>query len=322
MSLHIDRAVFRPEAISPETAAFNAQVEAQLATITPSWQRVPQEVRDERESGKGMFGPVVTVPEAQDRVLSTPAGDVPVRIIVPDRVEGVFMHIHGGGWVLGRAHHGDVRLLALARRHNLVTVSVDYRLAPEHPYPAGPDDCEGVAQWLVTNAQREWGTDRLVIGGESAGGHLAAVTLLRMRDRHGYTGFRAANLVYGVFDLRLTPSAANWGSRELILSTPVMRWFVNHFVPDASKLTDPDVSPLFADLTGMPPALFTVGTMDPLLDDTLFMASRWAQFGNDCELAVYPGGLHGLNAFPTPLGKEASERMDTWLERTLGAVPA
>ncbi|MGH2611194.1 MAG: alpha/beta hydrolase, partial [Tepidiformaceae bacterium] len=243
MSLNIDPALFRPEAISPEAAAFNAQVEAQLATVTPSWRRQPQEVRDERESGKGMFGPVVTVPEAQDRIVSTPTGDVPVRIILPgkDRVEGVFLHIHGGGWVLGRPHHSDVRLLAFARRHNLATVSVDYRLAPEHPYPAGPDDCEGVARWLVANGQREFGTDRIVIGGESAGAHLAAVTLLRMRDRHGYRGFQAANLVYGVYDLRLTPSAANWGTRELILSTPLIRWFVNHFVPDASKLTEPDI---------------------------------------------------------------------------------
>ncbi len=322
MSLTIDPAIFRPEAVSPEAAAFNAQVEAQLAAVTPTWQRQPQEVRDEREAGKGTFGPVVTVPEAQDRVLATPAGDVPVRVIVPDRVDGVFLHIHGGGWVLGRPHHSDVRLLALSRRHNLATVSVDYRLAPEHPYPAGPDDCEAAARWLAANSRSEFGTDRLVIGGESAGAHLAAVTLLRMRDRHGYRGFRAANLVYGIYDCRLTPSAANWGTRELILSTPLMRWFVDQFVPDASKLTDPDVSPIFADLRDMPPALFTAGTMDPLLDDSLFMASRWAAFGNDCELAVYPGGLHGLNAFPSALGKEANQRMDAWLERTLGAVPA
>jgi acetyl esterase/lipase len=320
--LSIDPAIFRPQAVSPETAAFNAQVEAQLATLTPTWQRNPQEVRDEREAGGGTFGPVVTVPEAQDRVIATPTGDVSVRMIVPDRVDGVFLHIHGGGWVLGRAHHSDVRMLALARRHNLATVSVDYRLAPEHPYPAGPDDCEGAAQWLVANAAREFGTERLVIGGESAGAHLAAVTLLRMRDRHGYRGFQAANLVYGIYDARLTPSAGNWGTRELILSTPLMRWFVNHFVPDAATLTDPDVSPLLADLTGMPPALFTVGTMDPLLDDSLFMAARWASFGNDCELAIYPGGLHGLNAFPNTLGKEATQRMDDWLAKTLGAVPA
>jgi acetyl esterase/lipase len=85
-------------------------------------------------------------------------------------------------------------------------VAVEYRLAPEHPYPAGPDDCETAAAWLVQNAKKEFGTDALTIGGESAGGHLTAVTILRMRDRHGYTGFRGANIVYGAFDLSLTPS--------------------------------------------------------------------------------------------------------------------
>lgn len=322
MSVMIDPAVFSPEAISPETTEFNAQLEAMLATVTPSWQRNPQDVRDEREAGAGIFGPLVLSEMAQTRNISTPAGDVPVRLFVPDRVEGVFLHIHGGGWVLGRAHHGDPRLEALSRRHNLAVVSVDYRLAPEHPYPAAPDDCEGVAAWLAEDARGEFGTDRLLIGGESAGAHLAVVTLLRMRDRHGFRGFAGANLVYGVYDLRLTPSAANWGTRELVLSTPVMRWFVNHFVPDASRLAEPDVSPLFADLTGMPPALFTVGTLDPLLDDTLFMASRWAEFGNECELAVYPGGVHGLNAFPNALGQQASEHIDGWISALLGAPVA
>jgi acetyl esterase/lipase len=322
MALTIDPALFRPEAISAEAAAFNAQVEAMLKDVTPTWQRDPQEVRDEREGGQGIFGPLVLSDEAQTRTLSTHTGEVPVRMFIPDRIEGVFLHIHGGGWVLGRAHHGDLRLLALSQRHNVAVVSVDYRLAPEHPYPAAPDDCEGVAQWLVENGRSEFGADRFVLGGESAGAHLAAVTLLRMRDRHGYRGFAGANLVYGVYDLRLTPSAATWGTRELILSTPLMRWFVDHFIPDESQRTDPDVSPLFADLTGMPPALFTVGTMDPLLDDTLFMANRWAEYGNTCELAVYPGGLHGLNAFPSAIGKAATERMDAWMEGILTAVPA
>ncbi|HEX6030559.1 MAG TPA: alpha/beta hydrolase [Tepidiformaceae bacterium] len=322
MALTIDPALFRPEAISAEAAAFNAQVEAMLKDVTPTWQRDPQEVRDERERGQGIFGPLALSDAAQTRTLSTHTGEVPVRMFIPDRIEGVFLHIHGGGWVLGRAHHGDPRLEPLSQRHNVAVVSVDYRLAPEHPYPAAPDDCEGVARWLVENGKSEFGTDRFVIGGESAGAHLAAVTLLRMRDRHGYRGFGGANMVYGVYDLRLTPSAATWGTRELILSTPLMRWFVDHFISDESKRTDPDVSPLFADLSGMPPALFTVGTMDPLLDDTLFMANRWAEYGNQCELAVYPGGLHGLNAFPSAIGQAATERMEAWMDGILGAVPA
>jgi acetyl esterase/lipase len=101
-------------------------------------------------------------------------------------------------------------LHTLATRAHLAVASVDYRLAPEHPFPAGPDDCEAAACWLVEHAQREFGTSRLLIGGESAGGHLSALTLLRMRDRHGAAdAFCGANLVFGAFDLGMTPSQRN-----------------------------------------------------------------------------------------------------------------
>ncbi|MEQ1890865.1 MAG: alpha/beta hydrolase, partial [Alphaproteobacteria bacterium] len=191
-------------------------------------------------------------------------------------------------------------------------VSVEYRLAPEHPFPAGPDDCEAAAVWLLANAKREFGADRIFIGGESAGGHLAALTVLRMRDRHKYTGFAGANLVFGVFDLGLTPSAANWGGEPLIINTPVMRWFIDHFgVSD--KARSPEVSPLYADTSNLPPALFTVGTRDPLRDDSLFMYARWIAGGNRAELAVYPGGAHGFTAFPTQMGAAARARCEAFL---------
>ncbi|MDP7104260.1 MAG: alpha/beta hydrolase [SAR202 cluster bacterium] len=184
--------------------------------------------------------------------------------------------------------------------------------APEHPYPAGPDDCEAAALWLVENAKSEFGTDNIAIGGESAGGHLSASTLLRMRDKHGYAGFTGANLVYGVFNLSMTPSQANWGDRNLVLSAPIMEWFYDHFVPSEHR-RDPDVSPLYADLSGLPPALFSVGTLDPLLDDTLFMYARWAAAGNPASLEVYPGGVHGFNGFPTDQAKQANARIDKFL---------
>jgi acetyl esterase len=101
----------------------------------------------------------------------------------------------------------------------LACVSVEYRLAPENPYPAPPDDCESAALWLAKNAKAEFGSDVLAIGGESAGATLAAVTLLRMRDRHGFTGFRAANLVYGAYDLSMTPSQKQFGNERLVLRT-------------------------------------------------------------------------------------------------------
>jgi acetyl esterase/lipase len=152
-----------------------------------------------------------------------------------------------------------------------------------------------------------------VIGGESAGAHLSAITLVRLRDRHAATPFSAANLVYGCYDVSLTPSARNWGERYLIISTPIIEWFAGMWLPDRARRAEPDVSPLYADLCGLPPALFTVGTLDPLLDDSLFLHARWIAAGGRAELAVWPGGIHGFDAFPTALSRAARARMDAFL---------
>ena len=115
--------------------------------------------------------------------------------------------------VLGAADLQDPMLERVNEKAGLACVSVEYRLAPENPYPAAPDDCESAALWLANNAKAEFGSDVLAIGGESAGATLSAVTLLRMRDRHGFTGFRAANLVYGAYDISMTPSQKQFGNR-------------------------------------------------------------------------------------------------------------
>lgn len=173
------------------------------------------------------------------------------------------------------------------------------------------------ALWLLENARKSFGSERLLIGGESAGAHLAAVTLLRLRERLGSTGFAGANLVYGCFDLTLTPSVRRWGERNLILSTPIVEWFADQFVPRGRR-AEPDVSPLHADLHDLPPALFSVGTLDPLLDDSLFMHARWLAAGNAAELAIFPGGIHGFNAFPSALARAAQQRQTEFLA-TAGA---
>lgn len=310
---YLDAASLSRVPTDAKTAAFNAELEAELQTVRPITDFDPAEVRAARESGESIWGPIVTVEDAETRTVTHDGCRVPVRVIVPAEVRGVYLHIHGGGWTLGAAHHCDVRNLATASAAGLAVVSVEYRLAPEHPHPAAADDCETVAAWLLQHAQEEFGSDRLLIGGESAGAHLSAVTLIRMRDRHAATeGFKAANLVYGCYDVGMTPSAANWGDRNLVLSTPIIEWFANHFV-DATQRRDPDVSPLYADLAGLPKALFTVGTLDPLLDDSLFMHARWLASGNDAELALYPGAVHGFNAFPIPIADEANSRMHRFL---------
>ncbi|HWO74189.1 MAG TPA: alpha/beta hydrolase [Dehalococcoidia bacterium] len=308
----LDPALFHPDAIDPETKAFNAQLEELLAQVPPTHTQTPQAVRRAREEGRGWRGPILRSEKAVERRIPGPAGDIPLRCFFPDRIDGVYLHFHGGGWVLGAADQQDQRLESLANACHVAVISVEYRLAPEHPYPAGPDDCEAAALWLAKSATSEFGTDRLVIAGESAGAHLAVVSLLRLRDRHGLRPFVAANLGYGVFDLRATPSLRNWGDRNLILNTPVMEWFFDHFVPP-QKRDDPDVSPLCANLSSMPKALFTVGTLDPLLDDSLFMYARWLAAGNQAELAVYPGAVHGFTAFPIEIARRALAREDAFI---------
>src|SRR6516162_7600576 len=150
-----------------------------------------------------------------------------------------------------------------------------------------------------------------------AGGHLTAVTILRMRDRHGYTGFRGANIVYGAFDLSMTPSQRLFGDTRLVLRTTDMQQFYNAFLPTITDRRVPDISPLYADLRNLCHALFTVGTKDALLDDTLFMHARWVAAGNEAELAVYPGGAHGFTLFPNDLSRSAIARMDAFLNRVL-----
>ncbi|HUQ39399.1 MAG TPA: alpha/beta hydrolase [Acidimicrobiales bacterium] len=298
-----------PEELS-ETRRFNAYVEDLLAK-SPSIHTVPPaETRQARREGRGAFPAPVILDEGKNRTVPGRNGEVPIRVFVPPAVQGIYFHIHGGGWTLGAADGGDVGLWRIATEANVAVVSVEYRLAPEHPWPAGDDDCEDVALWLVANARAEFGTDRIVIGGESAGGHLSAVTMLRLRDDHGLGGaFAGANLVYGCFDVSKSPSMRRWGDRNLVLSGPIVDWFIEGYLPGTSpeERRDPRISPLYADLAGLPPALFTVGSMDPLLDDSLFMHARYLAAGNEAELMVFEEAVHGFTAFAIGVAQRANQ---------------
>jgi acetyl esterase/lipase len=233
-------------------------------------------------------------------------GDVRVRVLEPEReaAAGIYLHIHGGAWSLGAADLQDPFLWDLVEATGFAAMSVEYRLAPEHPWPAGADDCEEVALRML-----ERGAPRLTIGGESAGAHLAVVTLLRLRDRgvDVREAFAAANLVFGVFDLAGTPSRRLWGHADPFLPEAGMAVYTDGLLPDAGpeQRRDPLISPLYADLGDLPPALFTVGTRDPLLDDSLFMAARWSAAGNDADLRVWEEAVHGFTAFPTEAARRS-----------------
>ena len=259
--------------------------------------------------------------DAETITIDGPGGALDLRVIRPEGpVRGVYLHLHGGGWVLGAPHHSDRVLTRLVADTGVVTVSVDYRLAPEQRYPAPDDDCEAAARWLREHAPAALGSDRLLVGGESAGANLALTTLLRLRDADGpgATGFLGANLVYGAYDLRGLGGWRRWGDRRLVLTTPLMDWFVGLYV-DHRLLEHPDVSPLLADLRGLPPALLSVGTLDALLDDTLALAPLYVAAGNEVELAVHPGGIHAFDALPYdhPLKDEHAERVASFVRSRL-----
>jgi acetyl esterase len=269
----------------------------------------------------GFMGqPVLPV---EDISIPGPAGPIPARVIRPDEVRAVLLDIHGGAWMIGSPRMDDVENDELARACGVATVSIDYRMAPEHRLTDCIDDCEAAALWLIDHAQPDFGTDRLLIGGGSAGAHLAAVTLLRLRDGHGALGrFVGANLVFGCYDLSGTPSSRLRRKESWVLREPLFD-AVHQYVmdrKDPETLRDPAISPLYANLSGLVPALFTVGRLDPLLDDSLFMAARWEVAGNPAELVVYPESEHGFTGFPTGMARAARARQHEWTQARLDAV--
>jgi len=253
---------------------------------------------------------------------------VPCRVFRPEGTTptAVYLDFHGGGMMIGSPRLDDPRNVGYMERLGVAVVSVDYRLAPEHPFPAGADDGLAVAAWLVEHAESEFGAARLLIGGESAGGYYTVSTLLRVRDELGPEAaarFRAANVIFGVFDISRTPSqrGVRVASGRDMLDPTGIEFFSEQYTPGMTdeQRRSPRVSPLYADLRALPPAIFTVGTADHLLDDSLFLATRWATAGNDAELAVYPDCGHGFTAFPTQLARLANERIDAFLHRALTA---
>ena len=273
------------------------------------------------QAGPGDAHPVVAMRErlAAFEVVSPDGVDevidgVPCRVFRPAGVSrGTYLHFHGGGMIAGTPRMRDVANAETCRSLGVRVISVDYRLAPEFPFPAGPDDCFAVARWLLDHEPGP-----IVAGGDSAGAYLTVLTLVRVRDELGAAhSFAGANLLYGVYDMSATPS--NRGVRPTdvpdMLDATVTDRVREAYLPGRSRedARDRSISPLYADLREMPKALLTVGFADHLLDDSLFLAARWQAYGGQAELAVYPDCGHGFDTFPTELAKRANARIDDFL---------
>jgi acetyl esterase/lipase len=308
----------RPQ-LREEAATFIASIpwnDASAATLP-----MPQRVAAHRSAQLGGARSA----RAVDRTIEGPAGPIRLRTFSHEQPDGVLFHIHGGAWMAGSPEMMDQLHEIIVDTCNVAVVSVDYRLAPEFPYPAGPDDCETAACWLLEHGVDEVGSDRLLIGGESAGAHLAAVTLLRLRDKHHAADrFRGASLIFGAYDLSRTPSQRGVGITSGTDILDGTGFPLDLFLPGRSdeQRRDPDISPLYADLRGLPPALFCVGTNDHLLDDTLFMAARWDVAGNRTEVLVYPETPHGCIALPSVAAHYFPRLFDFLRECLHNRIPA
>jgi acetyl esterase/lipase len=253
---------------------------------------------------------------------------VPLRVLRPaGTIRGIVLDMHGGGWVIGNARMNDRLNAAIASACGVVVVSVDYRLALDTPLQGIMDDCLLAARWLLQGGLPGLTELPVFVVGESAGAHLAAATLLRLKDWPDLLGkIEGAVLYYGVYDLAGTPSVRQAGPDTLMLDGPGMLPALRMLTPgmtDAERRRAP-VSPMYGDLDGLPPALMFVGELDPLKDDTLGMAARW-RAGAEVELHFLPEAPHGLIHFPIRSAELVTGRSHAWIRERLhlaAATPA
>lgn len=260
-----------------------------------------------------------------DRTVSSAGESVRLRVMRGDRpARGVVLDFHGGGWVIDNARMNDPRNAAMVQACDVVVVSVDYRLAGRTPVEGLMRDCLAGARWLLEGGLDEGRDLPVIVMGESAGGHLAAATLLGLKSSPELLGrVVGAVLYYGVYDLAGTESVRRAEKDTLVLYGPGIAPGLRMLTPG---LTDeerrkPPLSPLYGDLRGLPPALMIVGERDALLDDTVAMAGRWAEAGR-AELHRLPEAPHGFLHFPTTMAAKTMEATHIWIRERLKAARA
>ncbi|WP_138418620.1 alpha/beta hydrolase [Aquibacillus sediminis] len=272
------------------------------------------------------MGPLAGEPEAvgkvENRTVPGPAGDIPIRIYTP-KGEGPFpalVYYHGGGWVVGDLDTVDVPCRLLANRAECVVVSVDYRLAPEHKYPAAAEDCYAATKWVADKAASlNVDQERVAVGGDSAGGNLAAVVSLMARDKGG-PDIAYQLLIYPVTNHNFETDSYRDNADGYFLTKDSMVWFWDHYLRDASDGQSPYASPMLADdLSGLPPALVLTGEYDPLRDEGEAYAERLNQAGVPVEACRYDGMIHGYFWMPAAMekGDQAITQAATALRRAL-----
>jgi acetyl esterase len=228
--------------------------------------------------------------------IEGPGGAVPIRIYRPGNTSAgpVLMYFHGGGWVIGDLETHDETCRRLCAGSGAVVVSVDYRLAPEQPFPAGLEDCYAATAWAGVHAA-ELGGDpaRLVVAGDSAGGNLAAAVCLLARERGG-PAIAHQVLIYPVADNDFSTASYIDNADGYFLTRDMMMWFWEQYLADPGDAANPLAAPMNADLAGLPSATVITAGYDPLRDEGIALAGRLAGAGVDVEQREFEGMIHGF----------------------------
>jgi acetyl esterase len=253
---------------------------------------------------KGRF---VTNPEppelekVEPLAIPAPHGSIPARIYTPKTLRKanglapVLVFFHGGGWVIGNLDSHDVVCRKLADEGQLMVISVDYRLAPEHKFPAAVDDAIEATKWIAGNAE-QLGIDasRLTVGGDSAGGNLAAVVAIAARDGNG-PAITGQVLIYPAIDFAMTHPSHSEPETSVLLTHSVIKWFRDHYLNSATDTADWRASPARATtLIGLPPAYVLTAGADPLRDEGDEYAGRLKEAGVPVTYRTFPGQFHGF----------------------------
>ncbi|KAK9326888.1 Alpha/Beta hydrolase protein [Lipomyces starkeyi] len=327
----INVAKFDPANISEQSHKLHEGILAKYE-VNPKWWEVGiAKFRQMRLAGETAAVLYPLLPHALDIKIPSrePGRDIPCRLLYPVNrrteeerrgIKGILLHIHGGGFVLGDERSFDFLLERHAEAADLAVISIGYRLAPEYPFPMPSNDCFDVADYLVLNAEKEYGAPVKFICGESAGATLVLLTIYDLLETHLDFAFSGVILNYGCYDLTQLPASRNF-TKPLLINNEIMNHFYNNYLPSHTleQRKDPSVSAYYKDIQKfrgrLPKSLFTIGTEDPLLDDTINMSVKWMMTGGDVVVKVYTGAPHGFNQFAGVLDEadQATEDAKTFL---------
>jgi acetyl esterase len=303
----LQRVVFgAPPQIDGQRLAPEMQALRRLATLardesaSASGRRSPQQARARIRAGAAATaGPRRSLPAVGDLAIPGPAGTIPARFYEPPGAglekRPLIVYLHGGGWTIGDLDTCDGVCRFLAASTPAAVLSVGYRLAPEHPFPAAVEDALAAFRWAaVDNSRLGADPDRIAVAGDSAGGNLAAAVSLLARDEDGPRPTMQA-LIYPVTDAVGGQQSRDAFADGFLLTRADMDWFERHYLPPAVDRTDPRVSMLrAADLSGLPPAYVTTAGFDPLRDEGEAYAERLREAGVPVTLRRHPGLIHGF----------------------------